>query len=129
MYSEFGNTIVNKNFCIDAKGNYKSTDLIKKQANGKYVRGVQEYRNGYSSALKAASKYQAAGNIVGRLGIAVTEMHYYNNQITGTEAAFDAAFGIIGFMGSVGAGISMTYFMGKYAYEGISGNTLFTKPE
>src|SRR5690554_3509300 len=128
IYNDFGNAIANKNGWVDAKGNYKSIDLLKKQANGKYVRGVQGYRNGYNSALKVAGKYQAAGKVVGGLGLGMTGYQYFDGQITGTEAVVDAVFGVIGFMGPIGAGVSMTYFIGKYAYESLSGNTLFEKP-
>ncbi|MBN8786843.1 MAG: hypothetical protein J0I84_07125 [Terrimonas sp.] len=96
--------------------------------NGKYVRGVQGLRNGYNSALKAASGYKVAGNVFGGLSLLVTGAQLYNNQITVTEATIDAAFGIIGFLGPIGAGISAIYFIGKFGYEYFSGNTLFEKP-
>lgn len=114
IYSEFGNTIANKNFWIDAKGNYKSTDLLNKQADDKYVRGVQGYRNGYNSALKAASKYQAAGKVVGGLGIGITVWEIGSGQknLIG-EGGLDLIMGSIGFTGW-GAPISLIYFGGKY---------------
>lgn len=59
----------------------------------------------------------------------VTAAQLYNNQITRTEATVDAAFGIIGFMGPIGAGVSATYFLGKLGYEYFSGNTVFEKPQ
>lgn len=40
----------------------------------------------------------------------------------------DATFGAIGFMGSVGAGVSILYFGGKAIYEYSTGDTLFDKP-
>ena len=65
----------------------------------------------------------------GVLGLGVTAVQLANNQITKTEAAVDAAFGVIGFMGPIGATISATYFVGKLGYEYFSGETLFEKPE
>lgn len=127
-YSGLENAVANKYWWMDAKGNYNSTKILERGANGKYVRGVQGLRNGYSSALKAANGYKVAGNVVGGLGLLVTGAQLYNNQITGTEASIDAAFGIIGFIGPIGAGISATYFIGKLGYEYYSGNTLFEKP-
>lgn len=122
------NAVANKYWWMDAKGNYNSTKILERGVNGKYVRGVQGLRNGYSSALKAANGYKVAGNVVGGLGLLVTGAQLYNNQITETEASIDAAFGVIGFMGPIGAGVSATYFIGKIGYEYFSGNTLFEKP-
>jgi RHS repeat-associated protein len=127
-YAGLGNAVANKYWWMDAKGNYKSTKILQQGANGKYVRGVQGLRNGYNSALKAASGYKVAGNVVGGLGLLVTGAQLYNNQITATEASIDAAFGVIGFFGPIGAGISATYFIGKFGYEYFSGNTVFEKP-
>lgn len=68
------------------------------------------------------------GNVVGGLSLLVTGARLYNNEITATEATIDAVFGIIGFIGPIGAGISAIYFIGKFGYEYFSGNTLFEKP-
>jgi hypothetical protein len=65
VYSDLANAVANNDGWIDSKGNYRSTDLLQRQANGKFVRGVQGYRNGYSSALKTASNYKVAGAVVG----------------------------------------------------------------
>lgn len=78
---------------------------------------------------KIASNAKMAGNVFGGLGIAVTVVQYQQGQITGVEASVDAFFGFVGFLGPVGATISATYFVGKLAYETISGDTLFTKPK
>ena len=97
IYEELGNSIANKKGWIDAKVNYRSTDLLIKKANGKYVRGVQGYRNGYNSALKVAGKYQAAGKVVGVLGIGVSVIDMGVNGIN-TSNSLDLAFGIIAFI-------------------------------
>jgi RHS repeat-associated protein len=123
------NAIANKYWWMDAKGNYNSVKILSKGSNGKFVRGVQGYRNGYNISKNAASSYRVAGNIVGVLGLGVTAVQWRTNQITDFEASVDAAFGIIGFIGPIGAGISATYFIGKLSYEYFSGETLFDKPE
>ena len=128
VYSALENAVANQYWWMDAKGNYHSTDILSKGANGKYIQGVQGYRNGYNSALNAASKFKIAGNIVGGLGVGVTFVQWRSNQITALEAGIDTAFGIISFMGPVGAGIGGIYFIGKSGYEYFSGNTLFEKP-
>ena len=128
-YGALENAVANKYWWMDARGNYNSTKILSKGANGKFIQGVQGYRNGYNSALNAASKFKVAGNIVGGLGLGVTGLQYYNNQITGFEASVDAAFGVISFFGPIGAGIGATYFIGKLGYEYFSGNTVFEKPQ
>jgi hypothetical protein len=127
-YAILENAVANKYWWMDAKGSFNLTKILKEGTNGKFVRGVQGYRNGYNSALKAASGYKVAGSIVGGLGLGITYLQYRNNQITSTEASFDAAFGVIGFLGPIGAGISGTYFIGKVGYEYFSDNTVFEKP-
>ncbi|KIA91881.1 hypothetical protein OC25_18990 [Pedobacter kyungheensis] len=123
------NTIANKYWWLSAKGEYLSTKILQAGSAGKYIRGVQGYRNSLNGALGAAKGYRLAGNVIGGLGIAVTGLQYINGDITGTEAAVDAAFGVIGFFGPIGAGVSATYFLGKMGYEYFSGNTLFDKPK
>ena len=130
IYGSLQNAYGNKYWWRDTKGNYHSTEILEKQANGKYVRGVQGYRNSYKSALKIASKFGKASNVVGGLGIMVTIAQYHYGDITGKEATVDGIMGAIGiFGGPIGAGISCTYFLGKMAYEYISDDTLFDKPQ
>jgi RHS repeat-associated protein len=116
-------------YWLDARGNYQSISRLSRGTNGRYLRGVQGYRNGYNSALRTAGRVSKVGNAVGLLGLGVTAAQYYGGHITGLEASVDAAFGIIGFFGPVGAIISATYFVGKLGYEYFSGDDLFDKPE
>ncbi|PWG77956.1 hypothetical protein [Pararcticibacter amylolyticus] len=82
-----------------------------------------------TGALKATGTVlKNAGRLAGIGGVLITGYQYSTGQITGTEASVDAAFGIIGFMGPIGAGVSILYFGGKFAYEYYSGDTLFDKP-
>ncbi|WP_209333000.1 hypothetical protein, partial [Lunatimonas salinarum] len=127
-YAGLENAVANKFWWMDAKGNYNSTTILEKGANGKFVRGVQGYRNGYNNALNAASKFKVAGNIVGGLSLSVTYLQFDQGQISGLEASVDAVFGVVGFLGPIGAGVSATYFIGKFGYEYFSGNTVFNKP-
>lgn len=91
-YSGLENTFANKYWWMDSKGNYNSTKILEKGANGKFVRGVQGYRNGYKSALNTASKFKVAGNIVGGLSLGVTYLQYDQGQISGLEATVDATY-------------------------------------
>lgn len=120
-------SISNSQYWVDAKGNYKSTDLLKKGDNGKYVRGVQGLRKSQAAAANAASKYAVAGKVVGGLGMGVTLLQYGTGQISGTEASIDLIMGGIGFTGW-GTPVSLMYFGGKFLYEYSTGNTLFEKP-
>ncbi|NQX41281.1 RHS repeat-associated core domain-containing protein [Pedobacter steynii] len=80
-------------------------------------------------ALRATgTAFKTLGTAAGIVGVGITGYQYFNGQITGTEAAVDLAFGAIGFMGPIGATISIMYFGGKFAYESISGKPLFDKP-
>ncbi|PXW08003.1 hypothetical protein C8D70_1197 [Chryseobacterium sp. CBTAP 102] len=126
-YFALEKSIYSKYHWVDAKGIIKSTQLLEKGANGKYVRGVQGFRNGYMAAGKATSAYSIAGKVVGAVGMGATVFQYFDGQITGTEASVDLAMGAIGFTGW-GAPISLAYFSGKFLYEYSTGRSLFTKP-
>ena len=79
--------------------------------------------------LKVARGANIGGKLIGGAGLGLTVYQRMDGQITNTEFFVDSAFGVIGFMGPVGAGVSLVYFGGKAAYEYYSGNTLFTKPK
>jgi hypothetical protein len=127
-YYSLEKSINNSKYWVDAKGGIRSTELLERGANGKYVRGVQGLRNSQAAAANAASKYAVAGKVVGGLGMGITLMQYGTGQISGTEASIDLIMGGIGFTGW-GAPISLMYFGGKFLYEYSTGNTLFEKPE
>lgn len=75
-----------------------------------------------STILKGTS-YVAGGG-----GILLTAYQFGVGQISGGEAVVDGLFGVIGFFGPLGAGVSIIYFGGKALYEYFSGETLFEKP-
>ena len=53
---------------------------------------------------------ERAGNVAGVIGLGITYYQYKSHQITGMEASVDAAFGVIGLVGPVGAGVpALTY--------------------
>ena len=125
-YYSFEKSISNSTYWIDANGNKKSTELLKKGSNGKHVRGVQGLRNGQAAAANAASKYAVAGKVVGGLGMGITLIQYGTGQISGFETSVDLIMGGIGFTPL--APISLMYFGGKILFEYSSGYTLFEKP-
>ncbi len=126
-YYALEKSIYSKYHWVDAKGIIKSTKLLEKGANGKFIRGVQGLRNGYAAAGKATSAYSIAGKVVGGVGMVVTAAQWMRGDITGTEASVDLAMGAIGFT-PWGAPISLVYFGGKFLYEYSTGNSLFPKP-
>ncbi|WP_241280410.1 hypothetical protein, partial [Chryseobacterium cucumeris] len=126
-YYALEKSIYSKYHWVDAKGIIKSTQLLEKGANGKFIRGVQGFRNGYAAAGKATSAYSIAGKVVGGVGMAVTVAQWVRGDITGIEAGFDLAMGVIGFT-PWGAPISLIYFGGKFLYEYSTGRSVFTKP-
>lgn len=78
---------------------------------------------------KVGSTMTAVGKVVGLAGVGISGLQYLNGDISGLEASFDSAMGLIGiFGGPVGAGVSLVYFGGKLGYEYFSGDTLFEKP-
>ncbi|MDR3025739.1 hypothetical protein [Chryseobacterium sp.] len=126
-YYALEKSIYSKYHWVDSKGIIRSTKLLEKGANGKFVRGVQGLRNGYAAAGKATSAYSIAGKVVGGVGMGVTLIQYSTGQITGLEASADLAMGAIGFT-PWGAPVSLIYFGGKFLYEYSTGNSLFPKP-
>jgi hypothetical protein len=109
LYDEFGNSIANSKGWINAKGNFVSKDILNIQSNGKYIRGVQGYRNGYNSALKVAGNYKAAGKIVGVLGVVNSMVDISVNGVN-TSNSLDLAFGVVGLIPG-GQGIALAYFL------------------
>lgn len=83
-----------------------------------------------ASALSNASTgLKWFGRAVGAVGVGITAYQYLGQKsITGKEAAWDTAMGVVGFLGPWGAAASLTYFGGKALYEYYSGDTVFDKP-
>ncbi|MNK03814.1 hypothetical protein D3C87_216670 [compost metagenome] len=77
---------------------------------------------------KTGAILRTAGTAAGIGGLGITVYQALSGQITGKEAAVDAFFGAVGFIGPWGAAISVGYFGGKFLYEHFSGDTLFDKP-
>jgi hypothetical protein len=79
-------------------------------------------------AKSTATTLKVGGAALGAFGLGMTAVEYFNGNVSGFEATTDAVFGVIGFLGPVGAGVSILYFGGKMLYEYSSGETLFEKP-
>ncbi len=125
-YYALEKSIYSNQHWVDAKGIVKSTELLEKGANGKFVRGVQGLRNGYAAAGKASSVYAVAGKVVGVVGVGVTvwEIASGKKNLIG-EGGLDLVMGGIGFTGW-GAPVSLIYFGGKLALEA-TGNDFWNK--
>lgn len=119
-------SISNSKYWVDAKGGVRSTELLERGANGKYVRGVQGLRNSQAAAARAASNYAVAGKVVGGLGIGVTiwEIGSGRKNLIG-EGGLDLVMGGIGFTGW-GTPVSLIYFGGKWVLQE-AGNDFWNK--
>ena len=89
---------------------------------GDLIRGNGLKSTGVSSALKVG------GRALGGVALLNTFAQFNSGKISGTEATVDAIFGAVGFIGPIGAGISLTYSLAKTGYELYTGETLFNKP-
>jgi len=108
---------------LTAKGTFKSTSLLKVGISGKYVRGVQGFRNSYQLAGKAASLYKVGGNILGGLGVAVSIYDMTQNGVNWSNS-IDAIMGATTFIPGVGWIISGSYFTASFATELITGKSI-----
>jgi hypothetical protein len=123
-YAGLEQMITPKGFWLDAKGNYKFTNLLVRQANGKYVQGVQGYRNGYASALRASKVFKWGGwvttGISGgiEIGIGVHEdggAYGYNAQ----KATASAAGGALGGWAGAALGAKVGALVGTAIFPGV----------
>jgi hypothetical protein len=106
---------------------YNSSSLIKPpQVMFKVPNGSVYIPTKFVSNASTVLKY--GGRVSGVAGLGITAYQFVDGQITGTEALFDGVFGVAAFFGHVGLSASILYFGGKFAYEQISGSTLFNKP-
>jgi len=81
-----------------------------------------------SKVVSTAKALKMAGNVLSGLGAVVSVYQYGSGQISGTEFTVDMIMTGVGFLGPVGAGISLVYFGGKTIYEFSTGENLFEKP-
>ncbi|MDN5203081.1 RHS repeat-associated core domain-containing protein [Fulvivirgaceae bacterium BMA10] len=117
LYGVGESLIYNDHYWLDSRGNFRSTQLLQRQANGKFVRGVQGYRYGYASAQQASKIWKVAGRgtfFVGAgIGLYQGILAYRAGDKAGAfKAGVDITFGAIGtFGGPIGLGISTVYFV------------------
>jgi RHS repeat-associated protein len=109
-----GNLKQNELFWRDAKGNFRSTDLLKKGANGKYVRGVQGLRNSNAIAGKAAQSAKALGHKLAFVGVGINAYDMWDNGIN-VSNSMDMAMIAVGVIPGVGWIISGAYFIADTA--------------
>ncbi|QHL87954.1 hypothetical protein GU926_11140 [Nibribacter ruber] len=122
LYGGLELTMSNKYFWTNAKGDFQSTKILEKGLNGKYVRGVQGFRNGQNSAIKVARNFKVAGLALSAVSAGVTiglAVNYYSNGGVGHDvmlkAGLDLAMAGVGLMGPIGFGISTAYFIADTA--------------
>ena len=104
------NLIVNKKFWIDSKGKVRPSTLLEKRPDGKYLPGVQGFRNSRAAALGASSIYATAGKIVGISGMALSVIDISINGIN-VENSLNLLMGAVGMLPGVGWIISTSYFV------------------
>jgi len=63
-------------------------------------------------ATKVGAGLRIGGNILGGVGIAYTGYQMYHGNISPGKGSVDIGFGVVGFFGPVGLGISAVYFVG-----------------
>jgi hypothetical protein len=121
--STTGNLKQNELFWRDAKGNFRSSNLLKPQANGKYLRGVQGLRNSNAIAAKAARIAKLAGHGFAALGLFVNAYDMGVNGINVSNSMDMLMIGV-GFIPAVGWAISGTYFVADMITLGVSGQSI-----
>jgi RHS repeat-associated protein len=109
-----GNLKQNELFWRDANGNFRSADLLKKGANGKYVRGVQGLRNSNAIAGKAAQSAKVLGSTFAFVGIGINAYDMGVNGINVSNSMDMIMIGV-GFIPGVGWAISGAYFIADTA--------------
>ena len=99
-------------------------ETIKDSKIGEFARAGAPASKLISSSLKST------GAVLGGVGLLSTAVQYGTGQISGTEAFFDGAFGVIGLLPIPGAAlVSLGYSVFKAGYEYYTGETLFEKPK
>ncbi len=121
--STVGNAGQNAWWWKDAKGAYRSTKLLQVGSNGKYVQGVQGFRNSYAIAGKAASLTKIAGNTLGAVGVGISVYDMTQNGIN-VSNSMDAIMGATTFIPVVGWVISGTYFTASFITELSTGKSI-----
>ena len=111
----------NPYFWVDAKGNFRSTNLLKKGVHGAHC-----YRCSYNWAKQYASVYGKAGGYIGWAGVGLTVLQCAEGDINLMEASADIMMGTVGIIGGpLGFAACTLYFVGKVAYQQAYGRGIF----
>ena len=107
----------------DANYKFRSTNLLNRQANGKFVRGVQGYRNGYNNAISKAKVFSRIGS---SLQVASCVVSVVDMGVNGVNAqnSVDLAIGIVSLAPGFGWIIGGTYLLANFVSECINGKSL-----
>ena len=103
-------------------GRYFSSDLLKKGANNRYIRGVQGYRNSANLAKSAAHSVRMIGNIAGVFGGAVIVVDVLVNSEITVSNGINAFMIGISFTG-IGAPIAGVWFIADFGMEIFTGRS------
>ena len=122
IYTGLEKLVANDKWWIDAKGAIKSTKLLEKLPSGKFVVGVQGYRNGFAAAAGSAKAYRIAGKVVGVAGVAVSGLDMLTNGVN-ISNSIDMTMSVIGLIPG-GAAISSIYFVASFGSELITGKSI-----
>ncbi len=95
------------------------TDLLKRGSNGKYVRGVQGYRNSAKLAKNMSNSLKATGKAIGVLGVGITVVDAFSDgNLTWGDGA-KIGIGLITTFTPIGWGYGIVDF-GTYVMTGTS---------
>ncbi len=104
-------------------GRYFSSGLLNKGANGKYVRGVQGYRNSANLAKNTAQSLRVVGNTAGALGGAVIVADVLVNSEITVSNGINAFMTGVSFTG-VGAPIAGIWFVADFGMGVFTGRSI-----
>jgi hypothetical protein len=116
------NDIYNSKGWRNNSGRHFSSDLLKKGANGRYVRGVQGYRNSANLARNTAQSVRMMGNTAGALGGAVIVADVLVNSEITVSNGINAFMTGISFTG-IGAPIAGVWFVADFGMEIFTGRS------
>ena len=103
----------------NSSGRQYSSDLLKKGSNGKYVRGVQGYRNSANLAKSTSQTLKATGKAFGLIGVGVTIADGFSDGYLSWGDGAKIGIGLITTFTPVGWGYGLIDF-GTYIVTGTS---------
>lgn len=116
------NDIYNSNGWRNNSGRYFPSKLLNKGTNGKYVKGVQGYRNSANLARNTAQSFKMIGNTAGALGGAVIVADVLVNSEITVSNGINAFMTGISFTG-IGGPIAGVWFVADFGMEVFTGRS------